>query len=302
MKKIVGITGTTCVGKSAVAVELAKMLRTEIVSADSMQIYKGMDIGTAKITEEEACGIKHHLLDVALPCDDFSSFEYGKLAATVVDEMNSIPIVVGGTGFYFDSLIYPPEFGAGDKLRRLELKQRLDECGLVALQEDLRKLDYETYQTIDLQNPVRVMRAIEIAESGGSRSSGIGKVNPRYDLRLYVLQRNRQQLYRLIDERVDKMIANGLVDEVRCLVEKFGHCNTSAFSAIGYKEILEYLNGGISLETAINKIKINTRHYAKRQQTYFKKMDVAKFIDVEELTSAQIAEIIFNDLQSPDVT
>lgn len=297
MKKIVGITGTTCVGKSAVAVELAKMLQTEIVSADSMQIYKGMDIGTAKIAVKEMGGVKHHLLDVALPCDDFSSFEYGTLASAVIDKMQTVPIVVGGTGFYFDSLVYPPEFGAGDKLRRQELKQRLDECGLAVLQEDLRKLDYESYQTIDLQNPVRVMRAIEIAESGGKRSEGVGKVNPRYDLQLYVLQRDRKQLYELIDERVDKMIANGLVEEVRALIHRYGNCNTSAFSAIGYKEIVEHLNGEISLEEAIEKIKINTRHYAKRQQTYFKKMNVRRFVDVEGLTVAQIAEVIAEDLQ-----
>ncbi len=297
MKKVVGITGTTCVGKSAVAVELAKLLQTEIVSADSMQIYKGMDIGTAKITVDEMDGVKHHLLDVALPCDDFSSFEYGTLASAVIDKMQTVPIVVGGTGFYFDSLVYPPEFGAGDKLRRQELKQRLDECGLAALQEDLRKLDYESYQTIDLQNPVRVMRAIEIAENGGKRSEGVGKVNPMYDLQLYVLQRDRKELYELIDERVDKMIANGLVGEVRALIRQYGNCNTSAFSAIGYKEIVEHLNGEISLEEAIEKIKINTRHYAKRQQTYFKKMNVRKYIDVEGLTSAQIAEVIAKDLQ-----
>lgn len=297
MKKIVGITGTTCVGKSAVAVELAKILQTEIVSADSMQIYKGMDIGTAKMTTEEMCGIRHHLLDVVLPCADFSSFEYGKLAAAIIDQMQTVPIVVGGTGFYFDSLVYPPEFGAGDQLRRQELKRRLDECGLAALQEDLRKLDCESYHAIDLRNPVRVMRAIEIAESGGKRSAGVGKANPQYDLQLYVLQRDRAGLYELINERVDKMIENGLVDEVCRLITEYGNCNTSAFSAIGYKEIIEYINGEISLEEAIEKIKINTRHYAKRQQTYFRKMNVRKFIDVEGLTPVQIAESIAADLQ-----
>lgn len=298
MKKIIGITGTTCVGKSAVAVQLAKLLNTEIISADSMQIYKGMNIGTAKITTEEMCGIRHHMLDVIEPNKDYSSFEYAQAASQIIEKAESVPIVVGGTGFYFDSLINPPEFGAGDKQRRQELQNILQRDGLDVLCKKLFQLDPITYNTIDLKNPVRVVRALEIAEQGQKRSEGTRmQNNPRYDLQLYVLWRNRAELYNMIDSRVDDMIAAGLVDEVKELVDKYGVCNMSAFSAIGYKEILAYFNDDDSLNEAIEKIKFNTHHYAKRQETYFKKMRARKFIDVAGKTVEEVAEAIFDDLK-----
>lgn len=296
MKKIIGITGTTCVGKSAVAVQLAKLLNSEIISADSMQIYKGMDIGTAKVTVSEMQGIVHHMLDVALPNSDYSSFEYAKDASEIIDSLSTVPIVVGGTGFYFDSLVHPPEFGAGDKQKRLELQEILKEEGLPVLCEKLKKLDPESYGTIDLRNPVRVIRAIEIAEQGAKRSAGTHKKqSSKYDLRLYVLYRNRAELYDMINNRVDNMVENGLVEEVRKMVDNYGFCETSAFSAIGYKELISYLRGECVLFDAVEQIKINTRHYAKRQETYFKKMQVKMRIDVANKNVADVARIIYND-------
>lgn len=296
MKKIIGITGTTCVGKSAVAVQLAKLLNSEIISADSMQIYKGMDIGTAKVTAPEMQGIVHHMLDIALPNSDYSSFEYAKATSEIIDSLSTVPIVVGGTGFYFDSLVHPPEFGAGDKQRRLELQEILKEEGLPVLCEKLKKLDPESYCTIDLQNPVRVIRAIEIAEQGEKRSAGTHeKQSSKYDLQLYVLYRNRAELYDMINNRVDNMVKNGLVEEVRKMVDNYGFCETSAFSAIGYKELISYLRGECVLSDAVEQIKINTRHYAKRQETYFKKMQVKMRIDVANKNVADVAHIIYND-------
>lgn len=294
MKSFLGITGTTCVGKSEVAVILAKMLKSEIISADSMQIYNEMDIGTAKITQEEMRGVKHHLLDVAEPNEEFSAFQYRQRAVEIIDRAERIPIVVGGTGLYFDSIVYPPEFGAGDKIRRQELQEILAEQGLPALCEILKSADEETYETIDTKNPVRVMRAIEIAESGGKRSQGTGKIQPQYDCKLFVLQRERESLYRMIDNRVDSMVRAGLVQEVESIVEKYGYCKTPAFSAIGYKEIIEFLRGNTTLQEAVERIKINTRHYAKRQITYFKKMNVAQFIDVDGLSAQEVALKIAN--------
>lgn len=292
MKSFVGITGTTCVGKSAVAVELAKILQCDVISADSMQIYVGMDIGTAKVTQAEMDGVKHHMLDVIEPNCDFSSFEYAEMAGKIIQSLPKAPILVGGTGFYFDSLVYPPEFSGGNKQRRLELQQMLAENGLEHMVDYLRQLDEETCNVIDVKNPVRVIRAIEIAESGQKQSQGTTKNNPQYDAKIFVLERDRQSLYQMIDLRVDKMVQGGLVDEVKGLVEKYGICQNSAFQAIGYKEIIQYLQENCTLEEAIDLIKINTRHYAKRQISYFKRMNIAKFINVEGKTAKQIAQEI----------
>lgn len=294
MKTIVGITGTTSVGKSAVAVKLAKKLKSEIISADSMQIYKGMNIGTAKITPTEMEGIPHHMLDVVEPNCNYSSFLYQRDTSNIIESLNCVPIVVGGTGFYFDSLLYPPEFGDCDANRRQHLLSILNEQGLETLQSELQRIDADTYNNIDINNPKRVLRAIEIAESGIKKSQGNGRIDPKYNLLLFVLRRNREDLYKQIDLRVDEMINNGLVDEVHNLVAKYGVCDTSAFSAIGYKEVIEYLNGLCSIDKCIAKIKLNTRHYAKRQITYYKKMNVAEYIDVDGRSSDEIAERLYD--------
>ncbi len=295
MKSVIGITGTTSVGKSAVGIALAKMICGEIISADSMQIYKEMDIGTAKVTEAEMLRVRHYMLDIVEPNQNYSSYMYQQQASKIIDGMDCVPIMVGGTGFYFDSLLYPPEFGIGDVNRRKELLEILDRQGLNSLQLILRKLDEDSYDKIDIQNPKRVIRAIEIAESGEKLTKGMGRSKiPKYDLKLFVLQRSRESLYKQIDLRVDAMVRAGLVDEVKKLVSKYGICKTSAFQAIGYKEIIEYLNGTIALEDAIAKIKLNTRRYAKRQETYFKRMDVKEYIDVENKTVDEIALYVYN--------
>lgn len=294
MKTFIGITGTTSVGKSKVAVELAKLLKSEVISADSMQIYKGMDIGTAKITLQEMDGIKHHMIDIVEPCVNYSSYLYQQEVSKIIDRITSIPIVAGGTGFYFDSLLYPPEFGHYDENRRQELKQYANTYGIEALGVLLKNLDAETYNNVDLNNEKRVIRAIEIAESGKKKSQGNGKSNPKYNCKLFVLQRNRSDLYAQIDTRVNNMIACGLVEEVKALINKYGKAETTAFSAIGYKELIEFLQNRISLQEAVEKIKLNTRHYAKRQITYFKKMNVTQFIDVDNKTPQDIAEYIYD--------
>ena len=293
MKTVIGITGTTSVGKSAVAVNLAQMLNTEVISADSMQIYKGMNIGTAKIMPEEMRGIRHYMLDIAEPCENYSSYLYQESASRIIESLPSVPIVVGGTGFYFDSLVYPPEFGNCDRETAAKLKKTLSENGIEVLCEMLRDLDKDTYDAIDLSNPKRVLRAVEIALGGKAKSQGKGKSDPKYDLKLFVLQRDRAELYRQIDGRVDRMIHDGLVDEVRGIIEQYGVCDTSAFSAIGYKEVIEYLQSKSTLNECVEKIKLNTRHYAKRQITYFKKMDVCEYIDVDGRDTDEIARYIY---------
>ena len=296
MRTIVGITGTTAVGKSEVAVKLAKLLNTEIISADSMQIYKGMDIGTAKISPAEMLGVPHYMIDVVEPNCNYSSFLYQRDASAIIDGLQSLPLVVGGTGFYFNSLLYPPEFGTADENRRQELQQILQDGGIEVLQEMLKRLDAETYGQIDLRNPKRVIRAIEIAESGSQLAHGVGKINPKYNLILFVLQRERSELYAHIDRRVDKMFVDGLVEEVRGLIEKYGYIDTPAFSAIGYKEVIDYLKGNRALAETIMQVKLNTRHYAKRQITYFKKMNVTEYLPVDGKNADEIATRICETL------
>lgn len=301
MRTLIGIAGTTAVGKSAVAVELAKLLHTEVISADSMQIYKGMDVGTAKITLNEMQGVVHHMLDVVEPNCQYSSFLYQQQASEIIDNMKTVPIVVGGTGFYFDSLIYPPEYGNAEKGRRDELLEIYRTEGLAALRELLAQLDENALHTIDVNNYKRVIRAIEIAESGASRATGTRLNSPRYNLVLFVLQRDRQKLYEAIDKRVEQMFANGLVDEVKTLIDRYCFCDTPAFQAIGYKEIAEYLQNKCTLQQAEQNIKLNTRHYAKRQITYFKRMNVTEFIDVDRFVGDELANYLYKKISEKGV-
>ncbi len=298
MRTFVGITGTTSVGKSAVAVQLAKRLGTEIISADSMQVYKGMDLGTAKITPQQMQGVVHHMIDIVEPTVDFSAYLYRQEASRIIDAMPSLPIVAGGTGFYFDSILYPPEFGCATAERHAELCRIYQTEGLEPLVRMLCEADPASAKIVDCRNYKRVIRAIEIAESGQSRAEGHGHTRPLYDMRLFVLQRNRAQLYSNIEHRVDEMVQNGLVEEVRSLVAKYGYIQTPAFEAIGYKEMISFLKNDISLPEAIEQVKINTRHYAKKQITYYKRMNVAEYIDVDGKTSEEIADHIYERIKS----
>lgn len=298
MKTFVGITGTTSVGKSDVAVQLAKYMGTEIISADSMQIYRGMDIGTAKLGLRDMQGVVHHMIDVADPNENFSSFLYREQAAKIIDAMPTIPIVVGGTGFYFDNLVYPPEYGNPSQERRAELLSIYEQQGIEPLQKMLAEKDEQAAKSVDIHNYKRVIRAIEIAESGSSISCGHTKFNPQYNMVLFVLQSEREQLYIRIEKRVDEMISNGLVAEVKSLVAKYGYCDTPAFQAIGYKEIVEYLKGNIDLDEAICRIKLNTRHYAKRQISYYKRMNVTEYINIDGESTDEIAQYIYTKVKN----
>lgn len=296
MRTVIGITGTTSVGKSAVAVKLAQMLHSCVISADSMQIYRGLDIGTAKIKPAEMMGIKHYMIDIVNPDVNYSSFLYQQDASQIIQTLNCTPIIAGGTGFYFDSLLYPPEFEECSAETKQQIAAMYKRDGLQPLVDKLKQLDIDTYNAIDLKNPQRVIRALEIAYSGTNKSCGLGRKTPQYNMILFVLQRNREDLYKQIELRVDNMIAEGLVDEVQKIISYYGICDTTAYKAIGYKEIIEYLQGNLSLSEASDLIKLNTRHYAKRQITYYKKMSVAQYIDVDGLHTDEIANKIYTYL------
>jgi len=279
------IAGPTASGKTALSVELAKRLNGEIISADSMQVYRGMDIGTAKVTSEEMQGVPHHLIDILEPHEEWNVMEFCRLAAEKIDEIASrgrLPILAGGTGFYIHALAYGAEFEEETKCKvREQLEKRSDED----LYEYLQQVDPASCETIHMNNRKRVIRALEYYEQTGNRMS---ELNARlkekeavYDLCFLVLDLDRAVLYERIDRRVDIMLEQGLVDEVRGLRDAGYHREMVSMKGLGYKEILAYLDGEISLEEAVYVLKRDTRHFAKRQLTWMRREKDVTFLERE---------------------
>ena len=269
------ISGPTASGKSALGVRLAKDIGGEIVSADSMQVYKYMNIGTAKITEAETEGIPHHMIDVCDPVNDYSVADYKEAAKKCVLDILSrhkIPIVVGGTGFYIHALLYDTDFGIieSDGLIRQKIESDLNEYGPEVMHERLREIDPEAAEAIHMNDTKRVIRALEFYEIYGYKISEHNKEALRtespYDFIYLALNRDREELYPLIDKRVDKMISDGLQDEVRALKEYGCRRDNVSMQGIGYKELFDCSD----IESAIEEIKLNSRHYAKRQFTWLR--------------------------------
>ncbi len=279
-KPLVVLTGPTAVGKTKASIELAKSIGGEIISADSMQVYRYMDIGSAKISKEEMEGVPHYLVDVLDPREDFHVVKFQEMAKSAMEEIYShghIPILVGGTGFYIQALVYDIDFTNKDEdtsIRR-KLETFADQEGLTALHERLRKVDPKSAELIHTNNKKRVIRALEFFEQTGKPISEHNEVEKSkkspYDFRYFVLTDDRQRLYNRIDQRVDLMIEKGLVEEVKGLRQMGCKKDMVSMQGLGYKEILEYLDGDTSLEEAIYKIKRDTRHFAKRQLTWFRR-------------------------------
>lgn len=290
--KIIVIVGPTAVGKTYVSIELAKKLGTEIISADSMQIYKGMDVGTAKIKTEEMQGIKHHMIDLVYPDENYSVSDFKREAEKNIDEIISrgkVPVIVGGSGLYVNSLIYDLDFSnakSNEKLRDYYTYYH-KEHGEDALYEKLKKIDPESAEKIHKNNVKRVIRALEVYDLTGRKFSetntDIRKKSSKYDFILIGLSMDRKILYERINQRVDKMINEGLVEEVKSLIDKGFEKNLISMQAIGYKEIIEFLEGNITFEEAVNILKQNTRHFAKRQFTWFLKDENVKWFDIEDV-------------------
>lgn len=287
-QKVIVICGPTASGKTKLSIEVAKKINGEIVSADSMQIYKEMDIGTAKPTIEEMQGIKHYLLDFVSPDKRYSVAEYKKDAINAIDEIiekNKVPIVVGGTGLYINSLIYGieyPEIETDIKYRN-ELERTADEPdGLRKLYEMAKKIDEEAIKNISPNDKKRICRVLEIYHSTGKTKTQqeieSRKKGPKYDYLVYGLNMDRDKLYDRINKRVDIMIQDGLIEEVKKVASKYKEFPT-AMQGLGYKEVLEYLNGDTTKEEMIEKIKMETRRYAKRQLTWFRRYETIKWID-----------------------
>lgn len=288
------LTGPTAVGKTDLSIQLAKAVDAEIVSADSMQIYKYMDIGSAKVTEEEMQGVKHYLVDEIEPDMPFSVSEYKRMAEEYIDEISSRGknvIVTGGTGLYLNSLIYDMDFGKSDANQELreELNKELEENGPAYMYEKLVSLDKETAERIHPNNTKRVIRAIEVAMSGEKMNdfSKDLRYNKKYRPIIIVLNRDRQALYDRINLRVDIMLKNGLIEEVKGLLEKGYTKDMISMQGIGYKEIIKYFDGEYTLDEAIEIIKRDSRRYAKRQLTWFRRYEDAKWFEIDKFDSAE---------------
>ncbi len=273
------ICGPTASGKTALGVALAHALKTEVISADSMQVYRGMDIGTAKPTLEEQGGIPHHMIDVADPREDYSVARYVEQAIPCVDKLlaaGKLPILVGGTGLYIDSLLQGRQFAPFPGRIRSQLTRRLQEEGAAPLYEELRRVDPERAQRLHLNDEKRILRALEVYYETGRTLTDHDRDSrtrpPRYQAHTIFLNwSDRADLWRHIDLRVDRMVQAGLVEEVRTLLHSGVPPAATAMQAIGYKELTAALAGEESLDAALAQVKLRSRQYAKRQVTWFRR-------------------------------
>ena len=291
MKKVplIILTGPTAVGKTDLSIKIAKKINAEIISADSMQIYEYMDIGSAKVTKEEMNGVTHYMIDEVKPDYNFSVSEFQKRANTYIDNIvskNKLPLVTGGTGLYLNSLIYNMDFAksnADNKLRE-ELRKELETNGIDYMHNKLKELDEDAASRIHKNNTKRVIRALEVCLTGEKMNdfSNDLQFNEKYEPIIVVLNREREHLYQRINKRVDIMIENGFEQEVKNLLSMGYSKDLVSMQGIGYKEIIKYLDGEYTYYEAIEIIKRDSRRYAKRQLTWFRRYQDAKWFNLDE--------------------
>ena len=305
--KILVLAGPTAVGKTALSLELAKSLNGEIVSTDSMQIYKYLDIGSAKIMPSEMEGVKHHMLDVTTPDKPFSVVDYKNLAQPIIDNLlldDKLPILTGGTGLYINSLTCNMNFtdATNDENYRKELEELAIKHGDNYIHNMLKDIDPISYNSIHPNNRKRVIRALEVYKVTNkpfsSFNAGDDFYKTKYDVHYYVLDMDRDKLYERINKRVDIMFEKGLLDECIKLKENGYNSSMQAMQGIGYKEVLLYLENSITLEEAIEMVKQGSRNYAKRQLTWFRRDPRAKFLNKDILSDEEIIKIITEDLKN----
>ena len=286
-QQVIVIAGPTASGKTKLAIELAKKIDGEIISCDSMQIYKEMDIGTAKPTKQEQKEIVHHMIDILTPEERFSVSDYKNMAEKKIEEVlakGKKPIVVGGTGLYIDSLIYGIEFVQidFDEKYRQYLEERVEKEGLQELYKEATKIDKEAMKNISPNDKKRILRVIEIFHQTGmtkTKQDELSRKNgPKYDYKVFAINLDREILYERINARVDIMQENGLIAEVEKIHKKYNSFPT-AMQGIGYKEVVEYILGNINKQEMLEKIKQESRRYAKRQMTWFRKNKEIKWLD-----------------------
>lgn len=305
-KRLLIIAGPTAVGKTDTAIILARELNGEIISADSMQIYKHMDIGTAKPSLGERQGIRHHLIDLINPDEDFSVAEFQKLAKSTIDNLifnDKLPIIAGGTGLYINSIIYNMDFTQSISNWRLreELQNEAKAMGNEYVHNKLKAIDPDAASRIHPNNIKRVIRAIEVYYETGQKIGDFSRditLNDEYEFYLVGLTRDRQELYDRINKRVDIMIGEGLVGEVENLLNQGYDRDLISFKGLGYKEIIAYLKGEYSLDEAIRILKRDTRRYAKRQLTWFRRYNNINWYNISSYsTSEKLTEDIIKDFK-----
>lgn len=306
MNELVILTGPTAVGKTEISIELAKRIGGEIISADSVQVYRGMDIGSAKITKEAMNGIPHYLIDVLEPTEEFNVNIFQNMAQNAIEEIQSkgkIPIIVGGTGFYIQAVLYDIDFDStqDDHSYRKQLEDTAKEKGNEYLHDQLMKVDPDSANAIHFNNVKRVIRALEYYHDTGKTISSHNKaqrsnVSP-YNFVYFVLNDKRELLYDRINKRVDIMLEHGLLDEVKGLLNNGCKKEMVSMQGIGYKEVVDYFENNLTLEELSELIKKNTRHFAKRQLTWFRREKDVTMINVSDLDYNQekiINEMIMN--------
>ena len=307
MRTVPFILGPTGIGKTEISLQLAEKLPVEIISADSRQLYRFLDIGTAKPSREILKKIKHHFIDHLSPTEYYSAGMFGREGRKIIDqifEADKIPLIVGGSGFYIQALIDGIwEVEISDQGMREKLERRLEDLGIEALHEELESVDPDLAKTIKVQDKQRIIRGLEVFYTAGQPLSQLQKLKPepaKFEPIMIGLNANRQLLYDRINERVDEMIAEGLIEEVLDLKKKGLSEDYNALNTVGYKEVFDHLNGKIDIDTMIEKIKMNSRRYAKRQLTWFRKDNRILWFNIDDFERKddlinQILAIISNN-------
>ncbi len=307
MEKMIILSGPTAVGKTHISIALAKRLNGEIISADSMQVYRRMNIGTAKIKPSEMEGVPHHLIDILEPTEEFNVATFASLAKAACQDIWSrgkLPIIVGGTAFYIQALLYDVDFKdeEQDLTIRKELQKKACEDGGISNYERLKEIDPDSAMAIHPNNIKRVIRALEYFYQTGEKMSVHNETERQkkspYDFKYYALTHKREVIYDRIEKRIDQMLEEGLVDEVRALLDEGVPVDSVAMKGLGYKEIADYLLGKCSLPEAVYTLKLSTRHFAKRQLTWLRHEDDVKWFDKSLLSEEEILCIISQDFVS----
>ena len=296
--KVIVIVGPTASGKTSASIKLAKLINGEIISADSMQIFKEMTIGTAKPTIEEQEGIPHYLIDVVTPEETFNVTKYKELAEMAIEEIlkkGKTPIIVGGTGLYVSTLINGIEFAevGEDLVYREEMTKLAEEKSAEYIHNMLRKVDPDAADAIEVNNIRRVIRALEIYKLTGKTKTQLDKESRKevkYDYKVYGIETPREELYNRINVRVDKMFEDGLLEEVNAINTKY-KISSTAIQGLGYKEVIEYIDGKVSYEEMVEKLKMETRRYAKRQLTWFRREEKIVWYRLDEIVEKIVGEL-----------
>ena len=300
MNRLVAIVGPTAIGKTQLSLRLAQLCDTEIIGADSRQVYRFMDIGTAKPTQQELSLVPHHLIDIILPNEDFSLAQYQNLtyqAIIDIQQRGKLPLLVGGSGMYVWSVLEGwtiPRVPPDNKLRQ-SLEEKAKEVGKEELYRELARVDPVATEQIDPNNVRRVIRALEVYQGTGLRFSQLkNKKTPSFEISIIGLTASREELYRRIDDRVDEMIEQGLVDEVESLLNMGYTVDLPAMSAIGYREISQFIRGDITLDAAIQQMKYQTHRFARSQYSWFRLKDARiKWLDIKDGLEREVEESLY---------